>query len=175
MKYKDQHIYFSTITIRNWISIFHDFPETNYIILQGFHHFVKEPGNKIYAFVIMRDHIHVVWQFGDLNAIQKNINTFKKYSGRSIVDYLYSLKSEYLEYFVSGRKDRKHHVWKRSEGRLHITGPKIMKQKINYIHNNPTKENYRSVEEVEDYLFSSARAYSVETSNFSFLTLAKGL
>ena len=61
MNYKKEKIYFSTLTINNWIAVFHDFPGTISFLLNSWTYCEKELDIKIYAFVIMKDHIHLVW------------------------------------------------------------------------------------------------------------------
>jgi len=74
-----------------------------------------------------------------------------------------------LNNFTSIRKDRENKIWKQSYGHIRIVNKKMLIDRINYIHNNPTKGDYKSVDIPYDYYFSSARAYATEESNFIFL------
>ena len=168
--------YFTTLTINRYISVFKDFPDTICIILDSFNHLVDNEKVKIYSFVIMRDHIHIVWEMLNENLIDDIITSFKKHTGREIVKYLSIVNDDYLEdYFTSIRKDRKFKIWKHSKGNLRIKGQDILINKIEYIHNNPIKGDYKQVEKVEDYTFSSAQAYRLKSSNFRFLTVLDNL
>jgi len=164
--------YFTTLTINRYISVFKDFPDTNCIILDSFNHLVDNEKVKIYSFVIMRDHIHMVWEMVNEDPIDDIITSFKKHTGREIMKYLSIVNVDYLnDYFTSIRKDRKYKIWKQSKGNLRIDGQDILINKIKYIHENPIKGDYKQVEKAEDYTFSSAKAYRLKSSNFRFLTV----
>jgi len=45
--------------------------------------------------------------------------------------------------------------------------------KIQYIQKNPTRGDFKSVNDCTDYYFSSAKAYASQASNFQFLSLLK--
>jgi len=122
----------------------------------------------------MKDHIHVVWEFLQPLNMKDSINRFRRFTGKKIVAYLKEVGPEYLENFMSERKDRKYKVWKINPDNFHLLHESIVIQKINYVHENPTKGDYQTVEHGELYLHSSAKAYSLGKSNFSFLTLFQG-
>jgi len=126
---------------------------------------------EIYAFVIMKDHLHIVWETKKENEIEDVIISFKKHTGKMISNYLFSFNNDYYENFISNRKDIDNKIWKQTKGNLKLNGNKILINKIKYIHNNPIKGDYKVIEKVTDYYFSSALAYAMESSNFSFLTV----
>lgn len=164
-----RHTFFSTITIQNWISVFEDFPITAQIILESFEHLAEKFDVKIYAFVIMPDHIHFVWDIP--HAEEKAIiNSFKKFTAKKIVQILETLDKEYLtNNFTSNRKDRKFKIWKLNSNTFKLTHPNFVFQRINYIHNNPTTGRYAVCQNTSDYEFSSAQFYLVGNSKFKFL------
>ncbi|TDO99194.1 hypothetical protein EV145_107101 [Flavobacterium sp. 245] len=67
-----------------------------------------------------------------------------------------------LEYFRKAcenfKNEQNYKVWQNGYHAEHIYSNKFIKQKIDYIHNNPVKD--RIVTLPEDYYFSSARNYS---------------
>ena len=107
MDFKEKHIYFSTFTVNNWTSVFLDFPGTNFICLESFEFLVNKKGIFIYGFVIMRDHIHLIWELPKNETCEVIIEGFKKYTGGRIIKYLKDCEEEYLEHFESARRDRK--------------------------------------------------------------------
>jgi len=54
------NFYFLTFTVNKWVPVFYDFPETKKIILDSFNYLDNKENLIIYAFVIMKDHIHFV-------------------------------------------------------------------------------------------------------------------
>ena len=168
---KYPNTYFTTLAIDRFVSVFKDFPESNFIILNSFKHLVDSGRVKIYAFVIMRDHIHIVWQVLGGQSVEDVIMSFKKHTGKLICNYLKDVDRKYLEYFISDRKDREYKIWKISKGNILVNSPNMLNVKIRYIHKNPTKGDYKTVEDSTSYYFSSAKAYSVQSKNFSFLSV----
>ena len=59
---------------------------------------------------------------------------------------------------VFTRLNQKYKVWQNGYHAEKVYSNKFIKQKINYIHNNPVAE--KIVEKPEDYIFSSARNYA---------------
>ena len=67
------------------------------------------------------------------------------------------------------KNDRNHQIWKQSPLSVNITSPKFVRQKMNYIHNNPVKADL--VDSNENYTFSSYKSYFDGRMYFDFLTL----
>jgi len=171
MSFQYPNTYFSTFAINNFIPVFKDFPETNRIILDCFKFLVEENLVKIFSFVIMRNHIHLVWMSNGENEIDRIIFSFKKYTGNKIISFLKEVDKDYLSNFWSERKDRDHKLWKLNIGNILIHDSEMLNIKIRYIHNNPTKGHFKAVDDCVDYYYSSAKAYSLQSSNFSFLKI----
>jgi len=119
----------------------------------------------------MKDHLHVIWNVPLNGNIRRIIKMFKTYTGQKILSLIRDCNPEYLSNFMSGRKDRDYKFWKYRGGNILIESQKMFDQKLNYSHLNPTKGDYKVVDNPEDYLYSSAQAYLLEESNFTFLTL----
>ncbi|MCB0536767.1 MAG: transposase, partial [Bacteroidetes bacterium] len=71
MEYRNSYIefggiYFWTATINNWYQLL-DNNELKEIILQSLKYLVDNELVKVYAFVIMPNHIHFVWQLLKMN------------------------------------------------------------------------------------------------------------
>lgn len=170
-----KNVYFTTLAIDFYVPIFDDFPECTFILLNCFQYLTENDSIEIYAFVIMRDHLHVVWKIADPLTIDEIITKFKKYTGSEIRKYFKHINKEYLQFFESSRTDRKHKIWKTSKGNLQIQSSEILTSKVRYIHNNPTKGNYKVVDDCSSYSFSSAKTYSKKSSNFRCLTILEDI
>jgi len=67
-----------------------------------------------------------------------------------------------LEYFSeSAQKDRdqEHRFWRRNSDVKTIESYKFLRQKLNYVHNNPVQERWALVANPIDYPYSSCRYY----------------
>ena len=167
--------YFTTVTIDSYQPIFKDFPMTNFIVLESFKTITQKGQALIYAFVIMKDHLHVVWETGEAVKIENLITSFRKYSGRMISNHLKTTAPEYQNLFLSTRQDRDRKIWKITKGNINIHDKEMLGVKIRYIHNNPIRSSYKVVDDCTDYYFSSALAYAKKVKNFEFLTLLENV
>ena len=163
-------IFFTTISVNKRVPVFKDFIDIKSIVLESFEYLKNSDIVDIYSFVIMNEHVHIIWQVKGKIEINDVVTSFKKYTGRKIVKYLQLNNEVYLEYFLSGRFDRDFKIWKIKSKNIKIIHPDILIQKINYIHYNPVKAGYESINKPEDYYSSSAIFYAEGKTNFNFLT-----
>ena len=73
-----------------------------------------------------------------------------------------------LETFKVDAKDRTYQLWKRNALSVDLFTPKVLQQKIDYIHANPVKAGLCLYP--EDYQYSSARFYNTGVDYFKMLT-----
>lgn len=155
----EDHPYFITSSIVGKLPLLVD-PQLRVIIEEGFRFMIKKRSIRMYAYVIMPDHIHCIVEGKDL---AKHISNFKSFSARQIIDTLEqqnripeltSLRDSKLAHKV----DREYQVWTEGFHPKQITSDFIMEQKIAYIHYNPVKAELVSSE--LDWEHSSARFYS---------------
>jgi len=171
MFFKQNDIYFSTLSIDRKVSVFLDFPDTNKFVIDSFSHLVQNGKVDIYSFVIMRDHLHIIWRIKEELIVEEIVTSLKKYTGRRIINYLKLNDNEYLNYFMSGRADRNYKVWKIKSENIKLLHPTIFNQKLKYTHLNPTKGDFKTVDKSEEYYYSSARSYLTGSKDFDFLTI----
>ena len=159
----NSNIYFITFTILDWKNIF---IEEKYcdLVFKWFDYIRQNYGNKIYGYVIMPNHIHVILKIAKKSPIiAKIVQNGKRFLAYGIIGYLESDKKiSALNYFQSKankRKGAKHKVFKDRYDSLIIQSEKFFLQKINYIHNNPCQEKWLLAEYPEEYKYSSAANY----------------
>ena len=131
---------------------------------------VKEGRLKIYAFVIMPNHIHIVWHLNEhveQAAVQRD---FLKFTAQKIKFDLTANHPSVLERFKVSSADRKHQIWERNPKTINLYSWEIIGQKLVYIHNNPLQEHWKLVPYPEDYYFSSVRFYNTGIDDFGFLS-----
>ena len=156
--YEPSHPHFITCTILHWIPIFTRI-ETTQIVFDSLKYLQKNNNLKIYAYVILENHLHLIAQSDD---IAKDIARFKSFTAREIIDYLKSknVKTilEQLSFYKKAHKiDREFQLWQEGSQPKLIQGEEMMRNKINYIHNNPVKRGY--VDKACHWRYSSARDY----------------
>lgn len=114
---------------------------------------------KIYAYVIMPNHIHLILSCND---VSKTMASIKKYSAKKIIEELKADKrTDILNKFYELKKDykitSKYQVWQEGYHPQLISSAEMFEQKINYIHYNPVKKGL--VNEIEEWKYSSAVDY----------------
>ncbi len=156
--YDPQAPYFLTCTINNWIPIFTR-QATAQVVIEALAYRRSQRDLKIYGYVILENHIHLIAQSSNL---QKEISNFKSWTAKQILIVLKSI--EPIAYssnwsFTRKRikKDRQYQVWEEGSHPQQIQNEKMLLQKLDYIHLNPVKRGY--VDKVEHWCYSSARNY----------------
>jgi len=81
--YEPSAPHFLTCTVINWIPIFTR-PDTVQIILDSFNYMQRERGLKIYAYVILENHLHWIVQADELSTIT---SSFKSYTAYKLIEY----------------------------------------------------------------------------------------
>ncbi len=156
--FQNNQPYFITMTVVNWVSIFTTRTMFN-IIIDSLQFLKSSSGLKIFAFVILDNHIHIIASSEDLSAI---IRRHKSHTVRVLIDNLVKGNRFYLlKQLEFGKKvykkDQKYQVWQDGFQPKLIQSNEIMMQKIEYIHNNPVKRGY--VEKPAFWIYSSAKNY----------------
>ena len=151
--------HFITCTIVDWHPIFEK-PQIADILISSLKFLQKENRITIYAYVIMSDHIHLIAKSENL---QKEAANFKSFTARQIIDYLkdnnfHDTLNQFDEEKMKRRKGRNYQIWQEGTHPQIISSESIMKQKIEYIHNNPVKAGL--VDDLDKWKFSSAVNYS---------------
>ncbi len=159
-RYKFVHTntpHFMTCTVLHWIPVFTR-PETVAILLDSFNRLIDE-GLKIYAYVILENHIHLIAQS---ERIDRDIARFKSHTSRLLIEFLVEngVKTilDQLAFYKSAHKyDRTYQFWQEGVHPEWIQSMEMMRQKVEYIHQNPVVRGY--VDRPEDWRYSSARNY----------------
>ena len=167
MIYATEWPQFYTATILNWQHILGD-DKYKDVIVESVQFCVKENKVKLYAFVIMSNHIHFVWQ--PLHPILKIKlqHSFMTFTAQKIKDHLKNSNPVLLEKFKVDAKDRIFQIWERNALTVDLFTPKVLYQKIDYVHFNPVKAGL--CVNAEDYYYSSAKFYTTGVDEFNMLT-----
>ena len=160
-----------TATIYEWKHLLAD-NDCKDIIIDSLHFLVTNKRIELNAFVIMSNHIHVIWQplFG---FAASNIQaSFMKYTAQQLKRSLEKSNQEFLKSFLVNKEDRAYQVWKRRPLSIELSTDAVFKQKPDYIHYNPVKAGLCM--NSEDYSYSSAGFYYMGVDNFGILTHYSG-
>ncbi|MDC9719328.1 MAG: transposase [Gammaproteobacteria bacterium] len=149
--------HFITLTVLHWIPIFTR-PKTVQIIFDAIKHLQLE-GLKVYAYVVLENHLHMVAQSPKLD---RDISRLKSFTARQLINYFHQHKlNTILDQLKHYKKAHKHNralqLWQEGVHPELIQNHSMMTQKVDYIHFNPVKRGY--VEVAEHWCYSSARDY----------------
>ncbi|MCB9227116.1 MAG: transposase [Chitinophagales bacterium] len=160
-------MYFFTATAKDWKNLFED-DEIKIILLQSMEWLVTNKKVQIHAFVIMPNHVHILWthldETYDIGA------SFKSFTASMIRKYLVKHNKLKLNLYISTQNDREYQFWKRRSKTIEMQNRIIAAQKVDYIHKNPLQEKWKLAALPEDYQYSSASFYLQDKSRFGFLT-----
>lgn len=138
------------------------------VIIDSLRYLVNNKRIKLYAFVIMTNHIHLIWQMCTgirPDTVQRD---FLKYTAGKIKADLAIFHPDVLEKFRVDAKDRRYQFWERNPLSVELRNYKVFVQKLEYVHANPVRAGICSFP--EDYKYSSASFYETNVDNWGFLT-----
>ena len=140
------------------------------IVLNSLVHLVNKGKIKVYGFVIMPNHIHIIWECIEKNGKEMPHASFMKFTGHQFLDELRKTDEKLLQRFKVERNSRNHQFWQRNALPIGMFNRKILEQKLDYIHFNPMKEHWNLVTDPNDYLYSSCSFYERDDRRFDWLT-----
>jgi len=161
--------YFYTDTIHGFKNLLQD-DNLKMMIIDSWRYLISNKLIEIYGYVIMPNHIHLLWNIIQSNGKESPAGSFAKFTAHQFRKYLIGNNSDLLEQFKSGKSDRNYQFWKRDPLAIPISTEEIFYQKLNYIHNNPTTEKWKLAELPEAYRWSSANFYENGHDEFGILT-----
>lgn len=107
MKLTEQPPEFLTITILKWKRLLAP-KKYKDLIVDSLKYFVETERAFVYAFCIMDNHIHIIWQARSDNTNRKNQHSFTKFVANKIKKDLKENHPEVLEHFWVSKGDRKY-------------------------------------------------------------------
>jgi REP element-mobilizing transposase RayT len=164
---KTTYAEYFTATILEWKKLLKPDKYKN-IIINSFHYLVKEKRILIYGFVVMYNHIHVIWQTINGENSIKNRQGFMKYTAQQIKFDLQKNHPKVLERFYVGASDREYQFWERNPLSVEIYAEKVFWEKLDYIHWNPVKAGLCNMP--EKYKYSSAKFYEEGIDEWGFIS-----
>ncbi len=154
----DQHgQYFITCTVNQWIDVFtrRDYVE---ILLESIRYCQQNKGLKVYAWVVMSNHIHMIVG-SDGEALSDIIRDFKKFTATKIVTAIENNQKESRRSWLLWllKNDNKISFWQEGYHAEEIFSTDFFDTKLKYIHLNPVRAGI--VLKEEEYLYSSCGDY----------------
>ncbi len=164
--YNPEGLYFVSFAVVNWIDVFtrNEYKE---IVLETIDYSMKNKGMKVYAWCIMTNHVHLIFGVSEPNKPELVLGDIKRFTSKKLIEAISTNPKEsrrewLIEQFINAGKSSsnttKHQFWQHDNKPIELWSNSVIKQKVDYIHNNPVKEGY--VFAAHEYLYSSAIDYA---------------
>ncbi|WP_088893000.1 REP-associated tyrosine transposase [Leptolyngbya ohadii] len=158
-RFLEQQPHFLTCTIVNWLPLFSK-PEIAQIILDSLDFLRSRQRIRLYGYVVMENHLHLIAAADDLS---KEVAKFKSFTARSAIDWLEKNRSGYwLDQLrtnkLSYNVDQDYQMWQEGSHPQAIFSWEMFQQKLEYIHHNPVRRGY--VDDPGHWRYSSYRNYA---------------
>jgi putative transposase len=163
------YIQFFTATILWWKKLLKP-DKYKQMIVESMSFLVKDGRVKIHGFVIMPNHIHIVWRIQEDRVLKDVQRDFLKYTAQQIKFDLQKHHPQVLSAFEVNLKDRQYQFWERNPLSVDLWDAKVVEQKLIYTLNNPLQEKWNLATHPADYWYSSYRFYHGGQDDFGFLT-----
>jgi len=166
-RYSD--LYFTTATVRDWKHLLRP-DKYKHIITDSLDYLVREKSVRVYAFVVMPNHFHLLWQVTGDQTLSRIQLRMMKFVAQQIKFDLLDHHPNVLERFKVQRNDRDYQFFKERPLSIPLFTDAVVSQKMEYIHRNPVQPKWRLSDTPEAYPWSSAVFYLSADLHWSFLT-----
>ncbi|OAQ38257.1 transposase [Pedobacter psychrophilus] len=161
--YDQKGIYFITCTVNQWVDVF---TRKDYIdiLLESLIYCQKHKGLKIFSWVVMTNHIHLIIGTNKDN-LSDIIRDFKKYTSTKITLAITNNQKESRKNWMLWLLKKEDYIlfWQEGYHGEEITSLDFFNTKQDYIHLNPVRAGL--VEKEEEYLYSSCgQLYGIRNS-----------
>ena len=172
MTYAKYHADFITITCLNWKALLLE-DRFKDIIISSLSFLSEADRISVYGFVIMSNHLHMIWQAKGDHEREEIQRDFLKFTGQQILKILRNEHSPLYDELIVDSSDRKRQVWERNSKRIPLWSEKFLWQKLEYIHYNPVRAGLCRYP--TEYYYSSARFYEMaDKTKWKFLVHCSG-
>jgi REP element-mobilizing transposase RayT len=132
------------------------------IILDSLYHLRAKGKMKLFVFVIMPNHIHLIALFSREHTLSNIMRDFKKFTARQIYRYFQEQENKITLDILKkeGEKVKQEYkVWEDGYDARDIYSIEFLQQKMDYIHYNPCQPQWKLADVPEEFLWSTAAFY----------------
>jgi len=158
-------VFFITITCHQWLPLIE--MTNGYDIVYNWFDHLKSKGHYINGYVIMPNHLHALIAFRNTGqSINTIVGNGKRFMAYEIIKRLERQNESELLHRLNlsveakdRERNKKHEIWEDSFDWKECRTHKFMKQKLDYMHDNPCRGKWNLVSDVTEYAHSSAKFY----------------
>lgn len=156
--------HFVTFSVHSWIDVFTRNQYRN-IFVDSLNYCIENKGLVVHAWVLMTNHAHLLVNVrkGDLSGV---VRDFKKFTSKAIVKELEENPRESRKWIIrflaiaghNNLMNVDYQFWQNGYHPIHCRNKQMIRQKIEYIHQNPVRAGH--VGRDYEWLYSSAGDYA---------------
>lgn len=158
-------IYFWTATIHKWNKLLTQ-ESFKKVILSSLQYLSSKDKIEVFAFVIMPNHIHLIWRIREHNGKETSQGAFLKYTAHH---FKKMLDVEQLRKFKVEESNKAYEFWQRDSLAIPLYSAEVAFQKLDYLHDNPLAEHWALAQDPSDYYYSTASFYEKGEKRFPFI------
>ena len=153
----------------NWVDVFTRQLYFN-VLADSVSYCRAEKSMELYCYCFMPSHVHFIFR-SSKNEPSELLRDFKRHTSKKVIEAIENnpqeSRKEWLLWMFerAGKKNattRKYQFWQHHNKPIELWSEKVIKQKIDYIHNNPVMSGF--VLNPEDWKYSSARNYQEDNT-----------
>ena len=167
-KYKvrdHEKAHYMTLTTTGWVDVFSR-KNHRMAVVDSLEYCQQHKGLELFAWCLMSNHLHLIGRADGPVTLPEIIRDVKKHTGRTIMKQIIEEPESRREWMLGifGQRASElkrvsnYKLWQDGFRPIELSSNRFIKEKVNYIHNNPV-EAYL-VEHPEHWMFSSARNYA---------------
>jgi len=161
-----QAMYYLTFTVVGWIDVF---TRQSYrdIMIESFKYCQQKKGLHLHAYVIMSNHVHLIVSVDESFTVSGFIRDCKKHTSKMILDDIENsgvesrrewMLHQFKYYASTHARNDTYQLWEHDNHPIELISREFIRQRIDYIHQNPVVAGL--VYRAEDYIYSSASNYA---------------
>ena len=158
-------LYFWTATINKWQKLLADDRYKN-VIINSLAYLSKKSMIDVFSFVIMPNHIHLIWRINEHNNKETTQGSFLKFTAHEFKKILIKTNDNELVNYAVNATNKKYEFWQRDSLAIYLYDQAIAYQKLDYIHANPVAKHWQLVNDYCDYKYSTAKLYEMGINEF---------
>ena len=156
--------HFVTFSVVGWIDVFSR-EQYKELFLESLKYCQQKKGMVLHAWVIMTNHVHLIIS-SNSNKLEHIVRDLKKFTSKQIIKAIQENNSESRKEWMlnifsySGKNNNNNkdfQFWKQDYHPIQLDTPEKMKQRLDYLHENPVRSGL--VWEPWHYKYSSAIDY----------------
>jgi putative transposase len=157
--FESEYPYFMTCTVVGWLPVFTR-PEAVEILFDCWRFLQQRRDFVLYGYVVLENHLHLIASAPELANAMKS---FKMFTARQLIELLRKHSAEVLlgqlrALKLEHKRKSEYQVWQEGSHAKQIQNEAMMRQKLEYMHNNPVKRGY--IDDPLHWRYSSARSYA---------------